>query len=125
MVYDVKTPEEYIKLLEDDWRKEKVQEIRKLIKRLYPDLIEGIEYKMLSYGDGHKTIFNLNAQKAYVSFYVGNIDKVKNARALLKEFNMGKGCIRIKKSINLSETKIDEFITEVMNTWEYGGDTDC
>jgi len=112
-------------LLEPDWRKEKVEELRILIKRLCPELKEGIEYKVLAYGDGTKNIFHLNAQRAYVSLYVGNIDKVENARTLLQDFNMGKGCIRIRKRINLSETKIDEFITQVMNLWLKGGNTDC
>ena len=125
MQYDADTPEEYMKLLEPDWRKEKVEEMRKLIKNLCPELIEGIEYKMLSYGNGTKSIFNLNAQVGSVSFYVGNIDKIENARELLKDFNMGKGCIRMKKSINLSETKIDVFIKEVMKVWNKGGNTDC
>lgn len=125
MTYDAKTPEEYMTLLEPDWRKEKVEELRILIKSLCPELKEGIEYKALAYGDGRKNIFHINAQKAYVSLYVGNIDKVQNARTLLQEFNMGKGCIRIKKSIDLSETKIDEFITQVMRIWLKGGNTDC
>lgn len=125
MVYDAKTPEEYMSLLDPDWRKETVEEMRLLIKKLCPELKEGIEYKVLAYGNGTKNIFHLNAQQAYVSLYVGNIDKVENGRTLLKEFNMGKGCIRIKKSINLSETKIDEFIIQVMDTWLKGGNTDC
>ena len=125
MTYDVATPEEYMNLLEPDWRKEKVIELRKIIKGLFPELIEGIEYKMLAYGNGIKNIFNLNAQKGYVSLYVGNIDKVENARELLKDFNMGKGCIRIKKSVVLSETNIDVFIKEVIKTWDSGGNTDC
>ena len=125
MQYDAKTPEEYINLLESDWRKEKIEEIRALMKRLCPELKEGIAYKMLSYSNEETIVFCLNAQRAYVSLYVGTIDKVENARELLKEFNMGKGCIRIKKKINLSETKIDAFIREVMNVWKEGGNTDC
>ena len=125
MQYDVKTPEEYLEVLQADWRKEKVLELREMINSIWPELKEGIEYKMLCYKNDDTSIFNLNAQAAYVSFYVGNIDKVKNARTLLKDFNMGKGCIRIKKSINLSDTKIKDFITEVKNTWTKGGNTDC
>jgi uncharacterized protein YdhG (YjbR/CyaY superfamily) len=104
MQYDANTPEEYMDLLKPDWRKGKIIELRKILKSLWPELKEGIEYKMLCFAYGEKNIFHLNAQAAYVSFYVGNIDKIENARTLLKEFNMGKGCIRIKKSINLSDT---------------------
>ncbi len=32
MQYDVKTPAEYLELIEDDWRKEKIMSIREIIK---------------------------------------------------------------------------------------------
>ena len=47
-----------------------------------PELIEQIEYNMLSYRYGQNSIFYLNAQKAYVSLYVGNIDKIDVLREL-------------------------------------------
>ncbi len=80
---------------------------------------------MLCYSKGEQSIFHLNAQKAYLSLYVGNIDQVGNSGSLLKGFDMGKGCIRIKKGIKLSETKLDEFIAEAINFWNKGGNTDC
>ncbi len=75
MQYDVKTPSEYIKVLNDDWRREKLEEVRALIKSKAPSLSEGINYKMLSYGDKNGNVFHLNAQKHYVSLYVGNVEK--------------------------------------------------
>jgi len=63
MQYDVKTPSEYLRNLEDDWRKEKIERLRELILSKAPEIIEGIEYKMLCYGDGEKTAFHLNVQK--------------------------------------------------------------
>lgn len=125
MQYNATTPKEYMELLEADWRKDRVEELRKLIKELCPELKEGIEYKALAYGNETKNIFHINAQMTHVGLYVGDIDKIENARELLKEFSMGKGCIRIKKSIMLSETKIDVFIKKVMELWEKGGNTDC
>ena len=125
MQYDATTPKEYLEMLEADWRKEKLEQVRNMIKKHGPRLEEGIAYKMLSYGDGNKGIFNLNAQKGYVSLYVGNIDKVEQSRELLKDFDMGKGCIRIKKSVKLSETGIEEFIKKVIEIFEKGGNTDC
>ena len=125
MQYEAKTPEEYINELEDDWRKEKLIAIREMIMRNEPELVEGIEYKMLSYGNGEKNIFHLNAQRAYVSLYVGTIDKVENARELLKDFELGKGCIRIKKSQELEKTSLNAFISEVIRHWREGKDTDC
>jgi uncharacterized protein YdhG (YjbR/CyaY superfamily) len=121
----VKTPSEYLDILENDWRKDKLLEVRKMIKKNGPELTEGIQYKMLSYQYADKTVFNLNAQQAYVSLYVGNVDKIENAREWLKEFNIGKGCIRIKKSIDLQASNLEKFITKTIEIWRKGGETDC
>ncbi|MEM9338046.1 MAG: DUF1801 domain-containing protein [Bacteroidota bacterium] len=125
MQYDVKTPEEYLEKLESDWRKDKLEEIRELIKKQGPHLKEGVEYKMLSYGNNEKNIFHLNAQQAYVSLYVGNIDKIENAETLLKGFDRGKGCIRVKRKVNILESGLEEFIRKTVELWEEGGDTNC
>ena len=125
MLYDVKTPSEYFEKLENDWRKDKLIEVREMIKKNGSELTEGIYCKMLSYEYVDKIIFCLNAQQAYVSLYVGNVDKVENARKLLKEFNTGKGCIRLKKSINLQESNLEKFIAMTIEIWRKGGETDC
>jgi uncharacterized protein YdhG (YjbR/CyaY superfamily) len=125
MQYEAKTPKEYLEILEDDWRKAKLEKIREMIMNQGPSLEEAIEYKMLCYGNEVKNIFHLNAQSAYVSLYVGNIDKVKNAKELLKDFDKGKGCIRIKKTVDLSKTGLEAFIRETIKLWERGGNTDC
>ena len=125
MQYEAKTPNEYLEKLESDWRKDKLEQVREMIKKQGPHLNEGIEYKMLSYGNSEKNIFHLNAQRAYVSLYVGNIDKVENAQELLKGFDRGKGCIRIKKKVNISESGLEEFIKQTVELWQKGGNTDC
>ncbi|MGI9544842.1 MAG: iron chaperone [Cyclobacteriaceae bacterium] len=125
MLYNVETPGEYLDELEKDWRKVKLLEVREMIKKNGPELTEGIKYKMLSYEYADKLIFSLNAQQAYVSLYVGTVDKVENARKLLEEFNIGKGCIRIKKSIDLPESNLEKFIAMTIEVWRKGGETDC
>lgn len=125
MQYEAKTPTEYLELLDADWRKDKLEQVRKMIKKQGPHLNEAIEYKMLSYGNGESNIFHLNAQQAYVSLYVGNIDKVENAQELLQGFDRGKGCIRIKKKVNISESRLEAFIKQTIELWEKGGNTDC
>ena len=125
MQYEAKTPSEYLEKLESDWRKDKLQQVREMIRSQGPQLNEGIEYKMLSYGVNGKSIFHLNAQAAYISLYVGNIDKVENAKELLKGFDRGKGCIRIKQKANLSEGGLEEFIKQTVALWDRGGNTDC
>ena len=125
MLYEVKTPREYLDAITDDWRKQKLMQVRELITKNGPDLNEGISYKMLSYEQDKNAVFHLNAQHAYDSLYVGDVRKVENAKELLKPFNVGKGCIRIKKSIDLSETQLEEFIKQVLDIQKEGGNTDC
>lgn len=76
MLYDVNTPEEYLNGLENDWRTEKLKEIRTLILEEIPQIQEQINYKMLGYNYKDDMIFHLNAQKAYVGLYVCDKSKV-------------------------------------------------
>ncbi len=125
MQYDAKTPSEYIKVLNDDWRREKLEEVRALIKSKAPSLTEGINYKMLSYGDKNGNVFHLNAQKHYVSLYVGNVEKIDPDGELLKGINIGKSCIRFNKSLSLSSTRIEEFIERAVQLWKQKADIEC
>ena len=125
MQYDVKTPKEYIQLLDEDWRKEKLLTLREIILTRYPDIVEGVHYKMLSYGDENSFAFHLNAQKNYVSLYVGNIEQIDPSGDLLKGINRGKGCIRFTKSISIPETRIEDFIQNAIDLWRQGEDLSC
>lgn len=125
MQYDANNPEEYLELLEEDWRKEKLLLIRQMILSYAPELEEIIRYKILNYGKADQYIFALNAQKHYVSLYVGTIDKIDNANMLLEGYNYGKGCIRIKKSIKMEQTGLEQFIHQTIDMWRAGKDTSC
>lgn len=125
MQYDVQTPEEYLRSLEDDWRREKLLELREIIMACAPDLIEAIDYKMLSYRDERDIVFALNAQKHYVALYVGDIKKIDVDGTLLAGLNVGKGCIRFTKSKVIAETRIREFIQRTVDLWKRGEDIDC
>ncbi len=125
MLYDAKTPDEYLEQLEMDWRKDKLLELRAIIQKVAPDLEEGINYKMLSYSDQRGAAFHLNAQKGYVSFYVGDASKVDLSGELLKGLDVGKGCIRFKKSVNISETPFHKFVERAAKKWAEGEDIDC
>ncbi|QPC45554.1 iron chaperone [Mangrovibacillus cuniculi] len=125
MQYDVSTPHEYIEVLEHDWRKDKLLAIRELIQTLAPELEEGIQYKMLAFGKGNDYLFHLNAQKNYVSLYVGNIEKVDPTQQLLEGFNVGKGCIRLKKSNDITSSNLPAFIEKAIALWRNGIDTSC
>ena len=92
MQYSVSNSEDYLNALDNDWRKEILMEIRDFIISL--GLLETIEYKMLAYQYEAKTVFHLNAQKHYVSLYVGDHKKIDTSGDLLRGLDMGKGCIR-------------------------------
>ncbi len=125
MQYDVKTPEEYLEQLPDDWRQKKVNALRAIIKDKGPELTEKIKYKMLAYGPDNSIVLCLNAQKGYVSLYVGNASKVDPDGNFLEGLNVGKGCIRFNKSVDVSESRIDEFIERAVEMWRKGEDFDC
>ena len=125
MQYDAKNSKEYLGMLEDDWRKEKLLAIRQMILAYAPELQEVIRYKMLNYGKDDNYVFALNAQKQYVSLYVGTIDKVEHSAQLLAGYNYGKGCIRIKKTITMEDTGLEQFIHKTVDMWRIGEDTDC
>ncbi|MFK7802135.1 MAG: iron chaperone [Anaerolineae bacterium] len=125
MQYEVKTPAEYMSALEDDWRRVKLEEIRGIIKSKAPDITEGINYKMLSYGEEDNIVFHLNAQKNYVSFYVGDTAKIDPTGELLEGINCGKGCLRFKKTLAISDTRLDEFIGKTLELWRAGEDVSC
>ena len=44
---------------------------------------------------------------------------------LLRGLDMGKGCIRFKKSTSVSESRIDEFIGRAVTLWDRGADIGC
>ena len=125
MQYDVRTPEEYLQQLPDDWRQEKVNALRAIINDKGPELTEKIAYKMLAYGPDDSVVLCLNAQKSYVSLYVGNATKVDPDGNFLEGLNVGKGCIRFNKSVDVSESRIDEFIERAVEMWRNGEDFDC
>ncbi|MCB0662430.1 MAG: DUF1801 domain-containing protein [Saprospiraceae bacterium] len=125
MQYNVSSPTEYLDTIDKDWRYDKIMEIREMIRDIYPEIVEGIEYKMLSYRDNAGSIFHLNAQKNHVGLYFGDIQKIDPDGELLKGLNLGKGCIRISKSKNIPETGIREFITKAVALWKEGKDISC
>lgn len=124
MQYEASTPTDYLDLLEKDWRKDKLMELREILLA-QPDLVEGIKYKMLSYSDEKGVMIQLNAQKNYVALYVGNASKVDPSGKLLEGIDHGKGCLRFKKSTQISDTSIEVFIKKALDMRKKGEDFDC
>ena len=125
MQYDAKTPAEYIDALADDWRRQHLETMRSIIKTKAPHFVEAVNYKMLSYGDDRGIVFYLNAQKNYVSLYVGDASKIDPDGSLLKGLNVGKGCIRFKRTVSIPDTRISEFVERTVELWKQGADIAC
>lgn len=125
MLSSAKTPQEYMAQLDDDWRGATLTSLRQIILEQGPKLQEKMNYKMLCYCDGETAVFHLNAQKNYVSLYVGNASKIDPDGTLLAGLNIGKGCIRFKKSNEVSNTQIDKFIARAIEFWQQGEQMEC
>ena len=125
MQYDVDSPKEYLETLEDDWRKAKLLKLRDMIFAHQPDINEHIYYKMLGYALENDAVMALNAQKNYVSLYVGNAQKVDPDGTLLKGINKGKGCLRFSKTLEPDDTGISEFIARAFQMAQAGEDISC
>jgi uncharacterized protein YdhG (YjbR/CyaY superfamily) len=124
--YDVKTPREYIAILKPDWRKDVIQYLRLQISQFGgPELTETIRYKMLCYEGRQTMVMALNAQMHFVALYVGNAKKIDTDGSLLKGFDVGKGCIRIKKSTAIPCKEIEKFINKTIEMWKRGDDIGC
>lgn len=126
--YDVQSPKEYLASLSPDWRKEKLKALRALILKQsgdIGDIEETINYKMLCYRIGDNVVFHLNAQKTYVSLYVGDIEKIDPTGRLLHGLNVGKGCIRFTKSKAVDTPNIEMFIAQSIALCRAGVDLGC
>ena len=104
MIYEAKTPEEYLSVLSDDWRKEKVLAIRDYLLSI-DGVSEGMQYKMLSYRRGDDPVAIMNAQKGYVSVYMDDLSALDPDGTLLKGYNHGKSCVRLRKSNGIDVVK--------------------
>lgn len=125
MQYHVQTAEEYLSVLEDDWRREKLLEIRRIILECGPHLKEGIEYGMLCYRDERGGVLALNAQKRYVALYVADAKKVDPDGTLLAGLDVRKSCIRFTKSKAVGDARIREVIQRALAIRQQDGDIDC
>ncbi|MEL7107546.1 MAG: DUF1801 domain-containing protein [Pseudomonadota bacterium] len=114
MQYDVDTPDDYLAALDHDWRRVALLTIRQTVKDVAPDLVEGIQYKMLSYSDADGPVLHLNAQKAYVALYLGDIDALDPDGALTEGISRGKGCLRYAKSADVGDPRLRQLLERVV-----------
>lgn len=125
MQYDAETPEGYLEQLDDDWRRQKVLQLRDLIKSVEPSIEERIHYKMLGFALDGDFVFHLNAQRHYVSLYAGDTAKIDPQGELLKGLSVGKGCVRFSKTKPVEGSRIGEFIQRAIALKRSGEDLGC
>jgi len=80
---------------------------------------------MLAYAHGKGEGFALNAQKNSVNLCVGRARTIDPDGALLAGLDVGKGCIRFKKTTRVADTRIDEFIKKAVTMLRSGEDFGC
>ncbi len=96
MQYDAETPEAYLEMLDDDWRREKLLAIRAAMLAV-PGVKEGVGYGMLAYRRGEDVFAHLNAQKGYVGVYLGDLERIDPGGTIRDGANCGKSCLRVRK----------------------------
>jgi uncharacterized protein YdhG (YjbR/CyaY superfamily) len=125
MQYDVNSVNDYLDALESDWRKEKLLQVRTLLMECFPELEEGINYKMLCYRFNDEPVFHLNAQQKFIGFYVGDIQKIDPTNQIGEHFNVGKGCVRISKTKQVVEGPFKTFVLNATAHVKSGKDHSC
>ena len=124
VVYAAKTPEEYMTIIDPDWRYDTLEKLRLIIREVAPDWEEVINYKMLGYGPPGEPVMHLNAQKGYVGLYVGDIKMVDPDGSILGPMDNGKGCVRFKKK-NAVDGRIRVFLERYVALKRDGVDMGC
>jgi uncharacterized protein YdhG (YjbR/CyaY superfamily) len=112
------TVAEYLEALPED-RRDAIDQLRALIRRIAPDVVEGMEYGMLAYSRGER-LFCLASQKRYLALYVGAA-VVEAHREALGRLDCGKGCIRFR---NLDELPL-EVVSDIVKDAIRRGKGEC
>ena len=103
VTYAAESPDDYFRMLEDDWRKERIRQLHDFILTKMPGWEATIDYKMLGYGPKGDAQMHMNAQKGFVGLYVGDVERIDPGRRLSGSLNCGKGCVRLRKKDVLDE----------------------
>jgi len=89
--------------------KEKLQELRSIIRETCPDAVEVISYNMPAY-KYHGILVYYAAQKNHIGFYPANSTLIDLFQEDLQEFETSKGTIRFPYNKPLPESLIKEIL---------------
>lgn len=88
--------DEYFETIPEE-RRTPLLKLREMILEAFPDIQEGMEYRMPTYMLYGQTLCALANQKNYMALYIMPYDLLDNFTEDLQKFNCGKSCIRFKK----------------------------
>ena len=67
----------------------------------------------------------VNAQKHHIGLYVGDVASIDTDGMMLKGVDVGKGCIRFKKSDDISNPGVVLFVEKLVAMWRDGAEFKC
>ncbi|NND69781.1 MAG: DUF1801 domain-containing protein [Halioglobus sp.] len=94
-------------------RRERVDALRDLIRSLYPDATESMDYKMPTFRQGEGWVAVAN-QKQYISLYTCAAEHLAPFKEKHPKINTGKGCIRFKDRDELPLADLEQVIKSAM-----------
>jgi len=120
---DAKTHEQYISEV-DEKRRDDIQQLHDLVRRVAPDLEPTMEFGILGYGrykykyasgrEGEWMKIGIANNKQYISLYCCAADDngyiAEQYKERLPKANIGKSCVRFKRISDLDEKALEELI---------------
>ena len=94
-------------------RRERVDALRDLVRRLYPDAEESMDYKMPTFRQDEGWVAIAN-QKQYVSLYTCAAEHLAPFKKKHPAIDTGKGCIRFKDRDELPLADLEQVVTSAM-----------
>ncbi|MBN2280740.1 MAG: DUF1801 domain-containing protein [Candidatus Marinimicrobia bacterium] len=88
---EIKTPEDYLAAQPEEYR-EKLEELRSIVKKTLPESEELISYQIISYKYIYMLV-GIGVKKNYCSFYTMNPNLVKRFEPRLKDIKFSGGTL--------------------------------
>ena len=114
------TISQYLEELPPD-RRSALDELRALIHRVAPQMVEWMQYGLPAFGD----LCALASQKNYMALYVCEGDIVKAHLPQLGKVSCGKGCIRFKRLADLNLSSVERILREILELRKQGIGPSC
>ena len=94
-------------------RRDRVAAVRTIVRETYPDIAEGIEWKMPVFRRGDRWIA-VASQKSYVSLYLGCEPLAARVAASDPGLRHGKGCVNVRDSVAMPIEALRPVIRELL-----------